>query len=393
MQLDLFEHSRDVMLRNDVVGALQRRDSVAAEKALAVLSAEFPDDTLRVPLTELSTVLKSRNAPFGSHDEALQTLDRMESVVVPAAHRVFGAVEATNWLVPVWRSMASEAQHLAFDADRPRAHAAPMLLAAADWTTAETTIKRIPSWRRIPIALAWMAEARFGEGGIDVVWPLLVELAWSNPGLFGELAGSLPDPRLRLYLQRFGADPELSADEADHAWFPAWLLIAEPALLPIFRGAMQHDNKPPERCARIVMELLISERQGGQRMDVEHRRRLRALHGGLFNRYMSTRETHRLRASSSLRWPTDRRLGRPAGCVQLSPYASQGSSAISRSRPTSRMKKSFRDFDKLRESPDAKSGGIRPLAPRRACIEHLDGKFVVAFAHVSRFAVPDASVT
>ena len=289
MQLDLFEHSRDVMLRNDVVGALQRRDPVAAEKALAVLSVEFPDDTLRVPLTELSTVLESRNAPFASHDELLQTLARMDSVVVPAAHLVFGAVEATNWLVPVWRSMAREAEHLAFDTDRPRVHAAPMLLAAADWTTAEKTIKRIPSWRRIPIALAWMAEARFGQGGIDVVWPLLVELAWSNPGLFGEIAGRLPDPRLRLYLQRFGADPELSADEADLAWFPAWLLIAEPALLPIFREAMQHDNKPPERCARIVMELLISERQGGQRVDLEHRRRLRALHGGLFNRYMSTR--------------------------------------------------------------------------------------------------------
>lgn len=60
-------------------------------------------------------------------------------------------------------------------------------------------------------------------------------------------------------------------------------------MLPIFREAMQHDNKPAERCARIVMELLISERQGGQRMDVDHRRRLKALHPGLFNRYMSTR--------------------------------------------------------------------------------------------------------
>ena len=98
MQLDLFEHSRDIMLRNDVVEALRRREPVAAEKAFAVLSAEFPDDTLRTPLTELSVVLGSRLAPLRNHDDALQALSRMENVVVPAAQLVFGAAEASNWL-------------------------------------------------------------------------------------------------------------------------------------------------------------------------------------------------------------------------------------------------------------------------------------------------------
>jgi hypothetical protein len=214
----------------------------------------------------------------------------MENVLVPAAQLVFGATEASNWLGPVWRSMASEAEQLAFDANQPQAHAAPMLLAAADWAAAETSIERIPSWRRIPATLAWMTEVRFARAGLESAWPLLLELAWSNSGLFGELAERLPDPRLRTLLQRFDADLEIFyEDAADFGWFPAWLLIAEPSLLPIFRNTMQHDNKPAERCAHIVMELLISERQGGQRMDVEHRRRLRALHPGLFKLYMSTR--------------------------------------------------------------------------------------------------------
>ena len=164
-----------------------------------------------------------------------------------------------------------------------------MLLAAADWAAAETSIERIPSWRRIPVTLAWMAEARLGRAGLEAAWPLLVELAWINSALFGELAARLPDSRLHALLQRFEADSELSEEEANLAWIAAWLLIVEPSLLPIFREAMQHDNKPAERCARVVMELLISERQGGQRMDVDHRRRLKALHLGLFNRYMSVR--------------------------------------------------------------------------------------------------------
>jgi len=34
MQFDIFDHSRDVMLRNDVIDALARRDGLAARSAL-----------------------------------------------------------------------------------------------------------------------------------------------------------------------------------------------------------------------------------------------------------------------------------------------------------------------------------------------------------------------
>ncbi|MPZ46368.1 MAG: hypothetical protein GEV05_23865 [Betaproteobacteria bacterium] len=289
VQLDLFEHSRDIMLRNDVVKALLRREPVAAEKALAVLSGAFSDDNSLMSLTELLAVLNSRPAPFTTHDQALKAVEHMETVVLPAAKRVFGEAEMSKWLVPEWRSLASSAEHLAFDPDHRRAHTAFMLLEAGDWAAAETSIKRIPSWRRIPATLAWMAEARFGGAGLEAAWPFLVELAWSNSELFSELARRLPDTRLRALLQRFSADLEGSGDQADFAWFPAWLLIEEPSFLPVFREAMQHDNTTPERCARTVMELLISERRGGQSTNLEHRRRLQALHPGLFARYKSTR--------------------------------------------------------------------------------------------------------
>jgi hypothetical protein len=36
MQLDIFEHSRDVVLRNAVVEALRRRDNAAAARELAL---------------------------------------------------------------------------------------------------------------------------------------------------------------------------------------------------------------------------------------------------------------------------------------------------------------------------------------------------------------------
>src|SRR5258705_1283367 len=44
MQLDIFEHSREVMLRNDAARALERRDASAALQACERLAQEFPAD-------------------------------------------------------------------------------------------------------------------------------------------------------------------------------------------------------------------------------------------------------------------------------------------------------------------------------------------------------------
>ena len=43
-QLDIFAHSRDVMLRNDVLQALERRDAASARAAWRALAAEFDAD-------------------------------------------------------------------------------------------------------------------------------------------------------------------------------------------------------------------------------------------------------------------------------------------------------------------------------------------------------------
>lgn len=48
MQLDIFSDSRDVMLRNDVLSALQRYDAAGARRALQALANEYPDDVAQV---------------------------------------------------------------------------------------------------------------------------------------------------------------------------------------------------------------------------------------------------------------------------------------------------------------------------------------------------------
>ena len=41
MQLDIFEHSRDVVLRNAAIDALRERDTGASAQAVAALAAEY----------------------------------------------------------------------------------------------------------------------------------------------------------------------------------------------------------------------------------------------------------------------------------------------------------------------------------------------------------------
>jgi len=156
------------------------------------------------------------------------------------------------------------------------------------WAAAETAIAPIPSWRRIPTPLAWMAEARCGQGGLQSAWCLLVELAWIDASRFNTLARRLDAPALRKLLDDFDAGFEPD-NEADLAWFPAWMLITEPALAIVLRETQVCNDTAPERAARLVMGLLALERQGRHVDLIAQRKRLRDLSAALFSRYMSTR--------------------------------------------------------------------------------------------------------
>ena len=113
-----------------------------------------------------------------------------------------------------------------------------------------------------------------------------MELAWIDASRFGTLARRLGAGITLVDGFDAGFEPD---EEADLAWFPAWTLIAEPALAIMFRETQVCSDTAPERAARLVMELLTLERQERHADLVFHRKRLRDLHAGLFSRYMSTR--------------------------------------------------------------------------------------------------------
>jgi hypothetical protein len=194
MQLDIFADSRDVMLRNDVADALQRRDAVAARGALQLLLSDHPSDDLLPALSTPTLALdEPRPERFGDHDALQHARGEITRKVMPAAARVFGDTAGSAWLAPFWRALAHAAEHLPLCRNEHDAHAVPLWIKVGDWVAAQEAIARIASWRRIPTTLCWMAEAQYHQHGLEAIWPLLAELAWLSASRLDGLMHRLKD--------------------------------------------------------------------------------------------------------------------------------------------------------------------------------------------------------
>ena len=288
MQLDIFDHSRDVVLRNAAVNALRQRDAGACERSLAALSAEYGSDPLLPAFRLLCEKLHSPIPRPIARDDASALLRETEGAVAAAANAVFGRA-APAWLAPLWSELAAAIAGYPFDSGQEALHAAPLLLRAERWADAVALIESIVSWRRQPAPLAWMIEARSRIAGFDAIWPLLAELAWMAPQRAQALAPRLRLPGLDRLVRGFDAEFEGEGTPDDFAWFPAWVLIADGSLREGLRLARDGANTRPESCARLVAGLLALERQGRHAELVESRKKLREAHQVLFARYMEGR--------------------------------------------------------------------------------------------------------
>src|SRR5260370_37210791 len=99
MQLDIFADSRDVMLRNDVLEALQRRHASEARQAWQRFADEYPeDDTLAALATLVNELERDTTVHFGD-DHTLDPAPRvLREGVGPAAVRLFSDPAVRAWL-------------------------------------------------------------------------------------------------------------------------------------------------------------------------------------------------------------------------------------------------------------------------------------------------------
>ena len=303
MQLDIFEDSRDVMLRNDVLAALGAHRAIATRGAWEALRQEYAQDALLPSMFTLLQALETRGPEatarpvFENHDSLRQARLVLQDHLHPAALQLFSAKAAAAWLRPFWQDLVQGAARLPFRADCEQDHAVPLLFHLEDWQGAVDAIARIASWRRIPAPLAWMTEAKLRLLGLQSSWGLLAELAWLSPQRLDALLQRAPDLLLQRLKDQFdaGFDAALGADGAgpdpvaDLAWFPAWVLCARPDWVGHLALAQPGQHSAPEQAMRLMVELLGLERQGRHHDVVAHRKHLRALHPGLYAAYLKTR--------------------------------------------------------------------------------------------------------
>ena len=296
------------MLRNDVLQALQAWHAPAAQQAWARLSQSYPQDVALDPLALLIQALAQvpgKPAP----DTAALARERqsVQCLIKPAALATLGPQAACQWLVPLWRDIAQRGAHLRFQAENADGHSAALWLLAGDWAAAEQAVAGIESWRRIPAPLAWMAEARYRQGGLDGhdkiggqpagaaqrddqrAWPMLAELAWLAPARFDALQRHLADPLLARLRRRFDAGFDGAGDSSDLAWFPAWVLTDTPALATRLALAQPSLHSAAERGMRLLLDLLALERLGRHHDLVARRKSLRDLCAPLYAAYMASR--------------------------------------------------------------------------------------------------------
>lgn len=288
MQLDIFEHSRDVILRNASIDALRRREANAAAHALAALAAEYDADPLLPALGHLCESLRAPVTAPVTADAARAILKQAQDVVTPAAQHVFGAA-APAWLAPLWVELAAAIADYPFDPGAEDLHAVPLLLRAGHWADAAALTERIASWRLQPAPLGWMIEARSRNAGFAAIWPLLAELAWMAPQRALAQGARLNLAEFDRLRHRFDAEFEGDGSADDFAWFPAWALLVDARQTEGLQLAQDGADTPAERCARVVLGLLTLERQGRHSELIDGRRKLREMHPGLFARYMQYR--------------------------------------------------------------------------------------------------------
>ena len=292
MQLDLFLHSAEVTLRNAVIAALCARDAEAMRVDMDRLLAEFPNDIHNDDFEHLYSELSALSQNASSAPAIAQQVERIETRLRPRLQKMIGTDAAQHWIEAVYGQLARSAYGQPFTRSLAQSHAGGLFLRANELALARASLVAIPSWRRIPEVLAWMAEIALREEQPDEYWPLVAELAWIAPALLAALFAAEVDRAgsatvLRCY-REFCSEAEADGESDELAWFPAWLLIDHAELLPQLRTANPHDSRPA-RSAALLIDLLLGERRGLTPAVVDKRQQLRDLAPALFARYMARR--------------------------------------------------------------------------------------------------------
>ena len=288
-QLDLFTHSRTVILLNDLIDSLLERNTAGAAERLRLLSTEAGGHPALQSLEILTEALGRWPAETTAAANAARLIEWLDSEVERAASRVFGT-SAQEFMRPFWRELAQALAGQPYDRTLPRAHSAYCCLRAGEARAALETLSAIKSHDHgDPFLLQWETIARCRAFGWRAARGSFFTLGLRAPEYLTETMTEMGDSALRADWERFWLecawlDPD---DVIGASWFPAWYLIEHPATRlekPLMLGDL---DSSPARAFQVIRQLHALEPLGHGPALISARAELRRIDEQIFRHYMS----------------------------------------------------------------------------------------------------------
>jgi hypothetical protein len=290
-QLDLFAHSRTVVLVNDLVDSLLARNTGRICERMQLLRAEAPGHPALSALATLHGALERWPVSAAGAADSQRVVEWLDYEVAAAA-TVFLGDAAPNFMRSLWRELAIIVADHQYDPAHPQAHRAYCLLRAGDAAAALRAATTIEGFEHDPFVLEWVTLASYLLHGCHASRVAFFALVLNSPQRVPATLKALADASLygaweRFWLDCAWLDPH---EVSSGGWFPAWYLIEHPAT-HIGRAVIVADPAaPPVRALETLRRLLTLEPSGYSGPLIAARTELQAIDARLFRHYMSRRE-------------------------------------------------------------------------------------------------------
>ena len=290
-QLDLFVHSRAVVLANDVIAALLARDADRAAECLDRLRAEEPGHRVRKALETLCHTLAEWPLPSENPAEIADAIRRLEADTYPAALAAMGG-KAAQFMRSLWRDLAQAAKPYAYDAAFPQSYSAALYLRCGDAEAAAAAAQAVARHDDNVDALYWLAVACYRIDGLAACRIPFMRLALLGPERLPQALSEIDDPLLNRDWHAFHVachwlDPEA---QTVGAWFPAWHLVEHPGIRIDYGDSKTLPATQAAQTFIAITRLLELEKHGYSTALVSARSRLRDLDPDMFTLYMARRD-------------------------------------------------------------------------------------------------------
>ena len=279
-QLDLFQDNPATRALNQLRDALSARDVDRCRDALAWLSREQPGHEVE---SEARTLMEALEAPAPEAPaEGLRALESVEREWLPAAKRVLGPEDGRDFLAPLWRGAARAIESIPFNPACPERHASWAYHCGRDWSSARRSVLGVEGYDAHPVLLARLAEAEWRLGKRVRALDHWFTLGRRSPSAFEALMSKpdFPDEAIATAWRRAqdsDVEPAISPE-----WFPAWMLLEEPALAQPCESRQEQDAAG--QALRVVRTLLTTHPDDPSNLPL--RRELKTLHPGLLETFL-----------------------------------------------------------------------------------------------------------